>query len=115
MSREADNVKLVTAFCQSWNEPDKAAAFLAHDASVRMCLEKPAIIGAAAVCAEMKKYLANIKVKSVMDKTFTKGPIVMTVRTDTIIFPDKEEIYKLVGIFRVKDGKIHEWIDYNAA
>ena len=115
MSTEDDNVKLVTAFCQSWNEPDKAATMLADDASVRMYLEKPAIIGAAAVAASMKQYLAKIKVKSVIDKTFTEGPIVVTVRTDTIIFPDKEEVYKLVGIFRVKNGKIQEWIDYNAA
>jgi limonene-1,2-epoxide hydrolase len=115
MSLEDDNIKLVTAFCQSWHDPDLAASMLAHDASVRMYLEKPAIIGAAAVATEMKKFLADIKVKCVINKTFTEGPIVMTVRTDTITFPDKETVYKLVGIFRVKDGKIQEWIDYNAA
>jgi limonene-1,2-epoxide hydrolase len=113
---EKANIKLVTDFCQSWNTPDKAAAMLATDAAVRMYLDKPAIIGAAAVGAEMTKYMSTVKVKVDIRKNFAEGPVVVNVRTDTIVAPGKpDHVYQLVGVFLVKNGKIQEWVDYNAA
>jgi limonene-1,2-epoxide hydrolase len=112
---EKANIALVTEFCQSWNEPDKAVDLLAPDASVRMFFDKPAISGAAAVGNEMKKFMGlKDKVKVSIRRTFAEGPVVVNVRTDTLTSPGKpDQVFNIVGIFHVRAGKIHEWIDYN--
>ena len=114
---EKANIKLVTDFCHSWNEPDHAVTMLAPDASVRMYFDKPAIVGAAAVGEEMQKAMGlKDKVKVQIHKIFAEGPVVMTVRTDILTSPGKpDQVFNIVGIFNVRNGKIQEWIDYNAA
>ncbi len=116
MSTEA-NIALVNAFCQSCHIPDVAVTMLAADASVRMYFDKPPIIGAAAVGAEIKSFMGtdkNLKVE--IHRSFAAGPVVVNVRTDTLTRPgEPDQVFQIVGVFQVKDGKIKEWIDYNAS
>jgi limonene-1,2-epoxide hydrolase len=114
---EKANIKLVTAFCNSWNDPDQSIAMLAPEASVRMYFDKPPIVGAAAIGEEMKKFMGlKDKIKVNVHKNFAEGPVVVNVRTDTLTSPGKpDQVFKIVGVFCVRNGKIQEWIDYNDA
>ena len=43
------------------------------------------------------------------------GPLVINRRTDVVLVPGKPNVnYEIAGVFLVKDGKIREWVDYNA-
>jgi limonene-1,2-epoxide hydrolase len=47
-------------------------------------------------------------------ETFAKGPIVMHDRVDVMRFTDRpERTGRLVGVYALKDGKIHEWLEYS--
>jgi limonene-1,2-epoxide hydrolase len=108
------NIKVVEDFIKAWNESDKAVAFLADDASVRMEEDKPAIVGPAAVNAAFKGFMGHgetIDVKIL--STFAEGPVATNIRIDTLKTPGKpDQAFKVVGVFVVKKGKITEWTDY---
>ncbi|TAL00045.1 MAG: hypothetical protein EPO08_14835 [Rhodospirillaceae bacterium] len=111
---EKANLKLVTEFCNSWNDPDKAATLLAPDSSVRMMEDAPPLIGPAAFTKTSKDYMGNgTKISVKILHTFTKGPVVVTVRVDTITMVGKpDQVFKVVGVFVVKNSLIKEWTDY---
>ncbi len=47
-------------------------------------------------------------------ETFAKGPIVMHERVDIMSFANRpDSTGHLVGVFALKDGKIHEWLEYS--
>lgn len=47
-------------------------------------------------------------------ETFAKGPVVMHERVDVMSFADRpDSTGRFTGIFALKDGKIHEFIDYH--
>ena len=111
---EKANVKVVNEFIAAWNTPDKAATFLAPDASVRMIEDKPAIVGPAAVAAAFKSFMTpgvSLSVKTL--STTAHGPVVLNKRVDTMKTAGKpDQVFPVVGVFVVKDGKIKEWADY---
>jgi limonene-1,2-epoxide hydrolase len=111
---EKANEKVVDAFMAAWNDPDEAVTFLAPNASVRMVEDQPAVVGQANVAAALKSFMkpgVTVSVKTL--KTESHGPVVMNQRIDTLKEPGKpDQVYKLVGVFVVKDGKIVEWADY---
>jgi limonene-1,2-epoxide hydrolase len=46
-------------------------------------------------------------------ETTAHGPVVMNKRIDTMKTPDKpDQVFPVVGVFVVKNGKITEWTDY---
>jgi limonene-1,2-epoxide hydrolase len=111
---EKANVKVVKEFIAAWSDPDKAVTFLSDKASVRMEEDKPAIVGPAAVGAAFKSFMTpgtTLEVKVL--KTWTKGPVVMNSRVDTLKSTGKpDQSFPVVGVFVVKDGKVAEWTDY---
>jgi limonene-1,2-epoxide hydrolase len=111
---EKANVAVVDGFMAAWNDPDKAVNFLAPNASVRMVEDQPAVVGQAAVAAAFKGFLTpgvTIGVETL--ETTAHGPVVMNRRVDTMKTPGKpDQVFKVVGVFVVKDGKIVEWADY---
>lgn len=119
---EQANVKLVEDFCLGWmakhyDADTEMARFLAADSSVRMVEDKPPVIGPAAAATAMKSFSVSgqsIDVKIL--EAFAKGPVVVNSRIDTVKAPGKpDQVYKIVGVFVVKGGKIAEWTDYLAA
>jgi limonene-1,2-epoxide hydrolase len=45
--------------------------------------------------------------------TTAHGPVVLNKRIDTLKTLDKpDQVFPVVGVFVVKDGKITEWVDY---
>ncbi len=111
---EKANVKLVKAFCNSWNDPDSSVAYLSDDASVRMVEDKPAVVGPAAVAAAFKGFMSHgEKISVKILTTLAKGPVVVNTRIDTMTTPGKpDQAFNVVGVFIVKNGKIKEWADY---
>lgn len=111
---EKANVKVVNDFMASWDDPDKAAEYLSEKASVRMVEDQPPVIGPAAAAAAFKAFMTpgmTLGVETL--STTVYGPIVMNRRIDTIKTPGKpDQVYPLVGVFVVRDGKITEWVDY---
>lgn len=111
---EKANVKVVDAFIAAWSDPDKAVTFLAPEASVRMVEDQPAVVGQTAVAAAFKSFMTpgvTLKVKTL--RTTVHGPVVMNKRVDTMKTEGKpDQVFPVVGVFVVKNGKITEWVDY---
>ena len=116
---EKANVKLVETFIKSWSAKDldavmHSSTFLADDASVRMEEDKPPLIGPAAYAAAFKGFVSDgSRVKVKILQTFAKGPVVVNSRVDTVVSAGKpDQVFKVAGVFVVKNGKIKEWADY---
>ena len=111
---EKANVKVVNEFIAAWSTPDKAATFLAPEASVRMVEDQPAIVGQKAVADAFKGFMTpgvTLTVKTL--RTTVHGPVVMNKRIDTMKTAGKpDQVFPVVGVFIVKNGKITEWTDY---
>ena len=108
------NAKLIEDFCNSWNDPDKSVSYLAPDAVVRLSEDQPPVTGPAAAAAAFKSFMGHgEKISVKIFTTFSKHPLVANVRTDTLIVPGKaDQVFQVVGVFIVKNGKIKEWTDY---
>lgn len=111
---ERANVKVVDDFIAAWSDPDKAVGFLAPEASVRMEENKPAIVGQKAVADAFKGFMkpgVTIHVKTL--RTTVHGPVVLNKRIDTMKTAGQpDQVFPVVGVFVVKNGKIVEWTDY---
>ena len=111
---EKANMKVVADFIASWDDPDKAVSYLSADASVRMVEDEPAVVGPAAIAAAFKSFMTpgmTLTVETL--STTVHGPVVLNKRIDTIKTPGKpDQVFPVVGVFVVKEGKIDEWADY---
>ena len=111
---EQANVQVVDAFIAAWDDPDRAVGYLAPQASVRMIEDQPPIIGQEAIAAAFKGFMSpgvTLTVETL--ETTVHGPIVMNKRIDTLKTEGKpDQVFPVVGVFLVKDGKITEWTDY---
>jgi limonene-1,2-epoxide hydrolase len=111
---ERANVKVVDGFIAAWSDPDKAVTFLAPEASVRMEENKPAIVGQKAVADAFKGFMkpgVTLHVKTL--RTTVHGPVVLNKRIDTLKTKGQpDQVFPVVGVFVVKNGKIVEWTDY---
>jgi len=111
---ETANIKVVNDFMAAWSDPDEAVTFLATEASVRMVEDQPAIVGRAAIAAAFKSFMTP-EVTLIVEtlQTTAHGPVVMNKRIDTMKTVDKDDqVFPVVGVFVVKNGKITEWADY---
>jgi limonene-1,2-epoxide hydrolase len=111
---EKANILVVDEFMASWDDPDKAVTFLAPNASVRMIEDQPAVVGPMAVAAVFKSFMTpGMELTIDTLSTTVHGPVVLNKRIDTMKTPDKpDQVFPVVGVFVVKNGKIEEWTDY---
>jgi limonene-1,2-epoxide hydrolase len=111
---EHANAKVVNDFIAAWDDPDKAVTFLAPEASVRMVEDQPAIVGPKAVGDAFKGFMTpGVKLHVKTLRTTVHGPVVMNKRVDTLKTKGKpDQVFPVVGVFIVKNGKITEWTDY---
>lgn len=84
---------------------------------MRIADSAPVAVGPAAGAAAFKPFFSQgqtIRIRYL--QVFTRGPLVMTSRIDTEVTPGKpDKDWPVVGIFVVKDHKIHEWTDFVVA
>lgn len=113
-SAEQANVKVVDDFIAAWDDPDRAVGHLAPQASIRMIEDQPPIVGRAAIAEAFKGFMTpgvTLTVETL--ETTVHGPIVMNKRIDTLKTEGKpDQVFPVVGVFLVKNGKILEWTDY---
>jgi limonene-1,2-epoxide hydrolase len=111
---EKANVKVVDDFIAAWSDPDKAVTYLAPEASVRMVEDQPPVVGQPAIAAAFKGFMTpgvTLGVETL--QTTVHGPVVMNKRIDTLKTDGKpDQVFPVVGVFVVKNGKITEWVDY---
>jgi|JI10StandDraft_1071094.scaffolds.fasta_scaffold345925_2 limonene-1,2-epoxide hydrolase len=113
-SAEQANVKVVDDFIAAWDDPDRAVGYLAPQAAIRMIEDQPPIVGPAAIAEAFKGFMTpgvTLTVETL--ETTVHGPIVMNKRIDTLKTEGKpDQVFPVVGVFLVKNGKILEWTDY---
>ena len=113
-SPEQDPIQIVNDFMAAWSDPDEAVTYLAPNASVRMVEDQPAVVGREAIAAAFKSFMTpgvTLEVDT-LESTAT-GPVVINKRIDTMRAEGKpDQVFPVVGVFVVKDGKITEWTDY---
>ena len=111
---EKANVQVVDDFMAAWDDPDKAVTFLAADASVRMIEDQPPIVGRTAIADAFKGFMkpgVTLTVDTL--QTTVHGPVVLNKRIDTMKTANEpDQVFPVVGVFVVKEGKITEWTDY---
>jgi len=108
------NIKVVNDFMAAWADPDQAVTYLAPEVSVRMVEDQPAVVGHAAIVDVFKSFMTpgvTLKVETL--ETTAHGPVVLNKRIDTMETAGKpDQVFPVVGVFVVKNGKITEWADY---
>ena len=111
---EKANVKVVNDFIAAWSNPDKAVVYLAPEAVVRMIEDQPAVVGQKAIGDAFKSFMTpGVALTVETLATTVHGPVVMNKRIDTMKTADKpDQVFPVVGVFVVKNGKITEWVDY---
>lgn len=113
-SPEQDHIQIVNDFMAAWSDPDKAVTYLAPNASVRMIEDQPAVVGREAIAAAFKSFMTpgvTLEVETL--ESIATGPVVINKRIDTMRAEGKpDQVFRVVGVFVVKDGKITEWTDY---
>jgi limonene-1,2-epoxide hydrolase len=111
---ETANVEVVDDFIAAWSNPDEAVAFLAPEAAVRMIEDQPPVIGQKAIGDAFKSFMTpgvTLTVETLA--TTAHGPVVMNKRIDTMkTAGEPDQVFPVVGVFVVKNGKITEWTDY---
>ena len=119
---EKANTDLVRSFISGWTKKDfdagkEMAAYLSTPCLARPIEDKPALTKPADVAQIFIDFMKDGSRVGRVDfhRVVTLGPLVVTRRTDVVFVPGKPNvIYEIAGIFLVKEGKIREWIDYNA-
>lgn len=111
---ENANIVVVNEFMAAWSDPDRAVTYLAENASVRMIEDQPPVVGRAAIAAAFKSFMTpGLALTVETFETTARGPIVVNRRVDTMKTPGKpDQVFPVVGVFLVKEGKIVEWTDY---
>lgn len=111
---EQANIQVVDDFIAAWADPDRAVGYLAENASVRMIEDQPPVVGRRAIGEAFKGFLTpGVSLKVETRSTSAYGPVVMNERIDTLVTTGKpDQVFPVVGVFVVKNGKITEWTDY---
>lgn len=108
-------IDVVNAFIAGWSTPGAGATRLAPNASVRLIEDQPAIVGPDAFKAAFQSFMTpGVSIEVDTRETTAYGGIVVNRRVDTVKTAGKpDQVYPVVGVFVVRDGKIVEWVDYH--
>ena len=112
MTTDAKDV--VIGFCDAWDRSsvEEVLAYLATDI-VYQNVPIPAMHGSDEAAKFLIPILRNtIKVEFKLLSIAASGDEVLTERLDRLHFPTGIVDIPLMGIFKIRDGKIAEWRDY---
>jgi len=115
---EKANVELVNRFCDDWSKRDAKLLtdYLSDDIVYQMFEGQPDIIGKEAFVNTLDSFLKNlVEVRWETRRSYAIGDMVMNERIDHFIgtSEDKSMHFDIIGIFRVRDGKISVWRDFS--
>ena len=113
-AHEVENIALVKAFIGAWDDVEKAAEYLSEDAVLRMEDDKPAVTGRQAFVDAFNSFMQPGMSFSIdYHSVYARNQVVVTHRVDTVHTEGKDDQpFEVVGLFKIKDGKIVEWTDY---
>lgn len=116
---QAENIRVVNAFCASFATKDlvKAESLLAENVVYRVSQDArfAPIKGRSAVMERVKGMMGRDKVEFKVFRTVAFGPLVLNERDDQFTTKgDTRRIYIAGGMFYLEKGKIAEWTDYVA-
>ena len=113
---EEANLKVVNDFCAGWKVPvdwDHLGSFLAANARFRGTQDSPVNEGRDQIINGLRDYAGTAtRCEFEVVDSWARGPIVVNDRVDRFTFPDRNDEFKVVGVFHVIDGKIAEWSDF---
>jgi limonene-1,2-epoxide hydrolase len=113
---------VVTHFILGWTKKNydaskEMATYLWSPCLVRPIEDKPGLTTPAEAANVFIEFMKDGSRVGRVDfhRILATGPLVVTRRTDVVLVPGKPNaVYEIAGVFLVKDGKIREWVDYNA-
>jgi limonene-1,2-epoxide hydrolase len=114
---EQDAVQVVNGWDAAWatKDAEKIGAFMAEDCEFRADPREPELKkGRAQFVTDMKRLVAlgiTIKIVDTVAYGGEAGTAVLQKRIDTITINGTPRDIPLAAFFRVKDGKIQEWLD----
>jgi limonene-1,2-epoxide hydrolase len=114
-AQEQANVELVNSFVKSfWNPEETLYSSIAPDGTIRVAQVVPWAVGPDGARDQVLQFLkATDRVEVEIHDTFAEGPVVVNIRTDTVRSEGQpDQVFPLVGVFYLKDGKIQEWTDH---
>ena len=113
---EEANLKVVNDFCAGWKTPvdwDRLSSFLAADARFRGTQDSPVNEGRDQIINGLRDYAGTAtQCEFEVVDSWARGPVVVNDRVDRFLFPDRNDEFRVVGVFHVVDGKIAEWSDF---
>jgi len=115
--QEKANVELVNRFCADWSKKDATllTEYLADDIVYQMFEGQPDIVGKEAFIKALDGFLKGlVEVDWEMVRSYAIGDMVMNERVDHFVAEteDRSMHFDIIGIFRVRDGKISVWRDF---
>ena len=115
--QEKANVELVTRFCDDWAKRDARllTEYLTDDIVYQMFEGQPDIIGKEAFVQALDGFLKKlVEVNWETRRSYAIGDMVINERADHFVgeTEDKSMHFDIIGIFRVRDGKIAVWRDF---
>lgn len=115
--QEKANVELVNRFCADWAKKDARllTEYLADDIVYQMFEGQPDIVGKEAFIKTLDGFLkAMVEVDWQMVRSYAIGDMVMNERVDHFVAAteDRSMHFDIIGIFRIRDGKISVWRDF---
>ena len=114
---EQDAVQVVNGWDAAWatKDAEKIGAFMAENCEFRADPSEPELKkGRAQFVTDMKRLVElgiTIKIVDTVAYGGEAGTAVLQKRVDTITINGKKRDIPLAAFFRVKDGKIQEWLD----
>jgi limonene-1,2-epoxide hydrolase len=116
--QEKANVDLVNRFCKDWSKKDAGLLtdYLTDDVVYQMFEGQPDIVGKEAFVKALDGFLKGlVEVDWEMIRSYAIGDMVMNERVDHFVAAteDKSMHFDIVGIFRIRDGKIAVWRDFS--
>lgn len=117
---EADNARIVTAFCKAWEERnvELLLPYLADNVFYQMWDADDAIAvnGKEEFLQTVGPFLESVdKIEFDILRTQQMGKVVINERIDRFLRDDPEMgdwIFPITGVFILEDGKIIHWKDY---
>jgi limonene-1,2-epoxide hydrolase len=112
----AEPIDVVRQFCDGWGSPDEidAALDLLSDDCFYHNIPLDPVEGIEAIRATVSGFTGGVeRVEFETLHIAANGPVVLTERIDSFVFPDNRIDLPVMGTFEVNDdGKITHWRDY---
>jgi len=107
-------IELVRRFCSEWStmDVDDFVSYFTDDAVYHNVPMEPCV-GRDEIRTFAEEFIGSMQGLDVeIHHILADGPIVVTERTDVVVYPHVTIRVPIMGIFEIDDGKIARWREY---